>query len=169
DETLADVDGGILTASEAIERLLSVQISLRNNRRLPCAPPACPPSSGSRTSTSPSSPRSAASRSRACTSSASSSARRTSSCWAARRRQDAAGDQPRGRRRPIRSSGLLRYPGQPCRIAREAKAAGQLARRLWVLEPSCPAHRRRDRLPAGQPTAPSPSTSSSTPATSTLR
>lgn len=37
DEILADVDGGGLTASEAIERLLSAQISLRNNRRLQTA------------------------------------------------------------------------------------------------------------------------------------
>ena len=37
DEILADVDGGALTASEAIERLLSAQISLRNNRRLQTA------------------------------------------------------------------------------------------------------------------------------------
>jgi hypothetical protein len=34
DETLADVDGGALTASEGIERLLSAQVSLSNNRRL---------------------------------------------------------------------------------------------------------------------------------------
>jgi DNA replication protein DnaC len=37
DEILADVDGGALTASEAIERLLDAQISLRNNRRLQTA------------------------------------------------------------------------------------------------------------------------------------
>jgi DNA replication protein DnaC len=37
DEILSDVDGGALTASEAIERLLSAQISLRNNRRLQTA------------------------------------------------------------------------------------------------------------------------------------
>jgi len=37
DEILADIDGGALTASEAIERLLSAQISLRNNRRLQTA------------------------------------------------------------------------------------------------------------------------------------
>lgn len=37
DEILADVDGGALTASEAMERLLSAQISLRNNRRLQTA------------------------------------------------------------------------------------------------------------------------------------
>ena len=37
DEILADVDRGGLTASETIERLLDAQISLRNNRRLQAA------------------------------------------------------------------------------------------------------------------------------------
>jgi len=37
DDILANVDGGILTASEAVERLLNAQISLRNNRRLQTA------------------------------------------------------------------------------------------------------------------------------------
>ena len=37
DEILADVDRGGPTASEAIERLLQAQISLRNNRRLQTA------------------------------------------------------------------------------------------------------------------------------------
>ena len=34
---LQDVDGGVLTAPEAIEQLLSAQIQLRNNRRLQAA------------------------------------------------------------------------------------------------------------------------------------
>lgn len=37
DHILSDVDGGQLTASEAIQRLLDAQISLRNNRRLQAA------------------------------------------------------------------------------------------------------------------------------------
>ncbi len=37
DEILADVDRGGLTASETVERLLNAQISLRNNRRLQAA------------------------------------------------------------------------------------------------------------------------------------
>lgn len=37
DEVLADVDRGSLTASEAIERVLAAQINLRNNRRLQTA------------------------------------------------------------------------------------------------------------------------------------
>ena len=37
DEVLASVDGGGVTASEAIEQLLGVQITLRNNRRLQAA------------------------------------------------------------------------------------------------------------------------------------
>ena len=37
DHILSDVDGGQLTASEAIQRLLDAQISLRNNRRLEAA------------------------------------------------------------------------------------------------------------------------------------
>ena len=37
DEILADVDRGGLTASETVERLLDAQISLRNNRRLQAA------------------------------------------------------------------------------------------------------------------------------------
>ena len=37
DAVLQGVDGGALTASEAIERLLSAQIELRNNRRLEAA------------------------------------------------------------------------------------------------------------------------------------
>jgi DNA replication protein DnaC len=37
DDILASVDGGTLTASEAVERLLYAQISLRNNRRLQTA------------------------------------------------------------------------------------------------------------------------------------
>jgi len=37
DEILAEADGGAITASEAIERLLGAQISLRNNRRLQAA------------------------------------------------------------------------------------------------------------------------------------
>jgi len=77
DEILADVDRGSLHASEAIERLLSGQITLRNNHRLRTAMR----SSGCRRSrpcsSSTSSPRSAVSRSRASTSSPSSSARRT--------------------------------------------------------------------------------------------
>jgi DNA replication protein DnaC len=37
DHILSDIDGGQLTASEAIQRLLGAQISLRNNRRLQAA------------------------------------------------------------------------------------------------------------------------------------
>ena len=37
DEVLRDADGGTLTPAEAIERLLSAQITLRNNRRLQTA------------------------------------------------------------------------------------------------------------------------------------
>jgi DNA replication protein DnaC len=37
DDVLSDVDGGKLTATEAIERLLGAQITLRNNRRLQTA------------------------------------------------------------------------------------------------------------------------------------
>jgi len=37
DHILSDVDGGQVTASEAIQRLLGAQISLRNNRRLQAA------------------------------------------------------------------------------------------------------------------------------------
>ena len=37
DDVLSSVDGGALTASEAIEELLGAQISLRNNRRLQAA------------------------------------------------------------------------------------------------------------------------------------
>jgi DNA replication protein DnaC len=37
DELLSQVDGGTLTAAEAIERLLGAQITLRNNRRLQTA------------------------------------------------------------------------------------------------------------------------------------
>ena len=37
DEVLTDVDGGGTTASEAVERLLAAQISLRNSRRLQTA------------------------------------------------------------------------------------------------------------------------------------
>jgi len=37
DSILAEADGGTITASEAIEKLLSSQISLRNNRRLEAA------------------------------------------------------------------------------------------------------------------------------------
>ena len=37
DDILADVDRGSLTASEAVERLLDAQITLRNNRRLQTA------------------------------------------------------------------------------------------------------------------------------------
>jgi hypothetical protein len=45
DAILRDVDGGALTASDAIEQLLTAQIQLRNNRRLQAAmaPVACPP------------------------------------------------------------------------------------------------------------------------------
>ena len=37
DEILTRVDGGAVTASEAIEQLLGAQIMLRNNRRLQVA------------------------------------------------------------------------------------------------------------------------------------
>ena len=37
DEVLTRVDGGGVTASEAIEQLMGAQISLRNNRRLEAA------------------------------------------------------------------------------------------------------------------------------------
>lgn len=37
DEILSDVDGGNVTATEAIERLLRAQVTLRNNRRLTAA------------------------------------------------------------------------------------------------------------------------------------
>ena len=37
DEILAEADGGAITATEAIEKLLGAQISLRNNRRLQAA------------------------------------------------------------------------------------------------------------------------------------
>ena len=37
DEVLTGVDGGGVTASEAIEQLLGAQITLRNNRRLQAA------------------------------------------------------------------------------------------------------------------------------------
>ena len=37
DEVLSTVDGGGVTASEAIEQLLGAQITLRNNRRLQAA------------------------------------------------------------------------------------------------------------------------------------
>jgi hypothetical protein len=79
DEILADVDRGSLHASQAIERLLTAQITLRNNHRLRTA---------MRSSRLPTVKtlqefdfafqlRSAASRSRACMSLPSSSVRRT--------------------------------------------------------------------------------------------
>ena len=61
DDVLTRVDGGGVTASEAIEQLLGAQIMLRNNRRLQAAH-ALEPAPGhhrpSTTSTSASSPRS---------------------------------------------------------------------------------------------------------------
>ena len=73
DDVLTRVDGGGVTASEAIEQLLGAQITLRNNRRLQAAMRSSrlPPSRPSTTSTSASSPRSSASRSTRSTSSAS--------------------------------------------------------------------------------------------------
>ena len=81
DAILHGVDGGTLTAPEAIEQLLAAQIQLRNNRRLQAAMRSSrlPGRQAARaTSTSPSSRRCVASRSRVCTSSASSSAARMS-------------------------------------------------------------------------------------------
>ncbi len=44
DPILQGVDGGAVTAAEAIESLLDAQIQLRNNRRLQAAAhPGCPP------------------------------------------------------------------------------------------------------------------------------
>ena len=79
DDVLTGVDGGGVTASEAIEQLLGAQITLRNNRRLQAAMRSSrlPASRPSTTSTSASSPRSSASRSTVSTSSASWSVRRT--------------------------------------------------------------------------------------------
>ena len=79
DDVLTGVDGGGVTASEAIEQLLGAQITLRNNRRLQAATARAGyrASRPSTTSTSASSPRSSASRSTVSTSSASWSVRRT--------------------------------------------------------------------------------------------
>ena len=79
DDVLTALDGGGVTASEAIEQLLGAQITLRNNRRLQAAMRSSrlPASRPSTTSTSASSPRSSASRSTVSTSSASWSVRRT--------------------------------------------------------------------------------------------
>lgn len=76
DAILQGVDGGALTAPEAIEQLPSAQVQLRNKRRLQAAMRSSrlPPSRSSATSTSPFSRRSGASRSKVFTSSASSSA-----------------------------------------------------------------------------------------------
>lgn len=79
DAILRDVDGGALTAADAIEQLLTAQIQLRNNRRLQAAMRSSrlPAVKQLGDSTSPFSRRSVVTRSRACTSSASSSAART--------------------------------------------------------------------------------------------
>jgi hypothetical protein len=79
DEILTQVDGGSLGASEAMERLLSAQITLRNNHRLRTAMrssrlPSIKALEQFDFSFQPSIP---SSRSRACTNSPSSGARRT--------------------------------------------------------------------------------------------
>ena len=78
DAILRDVDGGTLTAPDAIEQLLMAQIQLRNNRRLQAAMRSSrlPAVKRSATSTSRFSPHSVVSKSRVCTSSASWSAAR---------------------------------------------------------------------------------------------
>jgi hypothetical protein len=75
DAILHGVDGGTLTAPEAIEQLLTAQSQLRNNRRRQAAMRSSrlPVVKHSATSISPFSPRCGGSRSKACMSSASSS------------------------------------------------------------------------------------------------
>jgi hypothetical protein len=137
----ATVDGGTLTAPEALEQLLSAQIQLRTTGgcRRPCAPATCPRSSSSGTSTAPS----AVAPPRANRESARARLRRTPRerdlPRAARRGQNASRDQPRDRGRAERAAGYYGTLADLITSLEEAQAAGWLQARLKALTHPAPA------------------------------
>ena len=161
DAILHGVDGGTLTAPEAIEQLLAAQIQLRNNRRLQAA------MRSSRLPVGQAAPRlrfhlSAVAAARADRESARARLRRAPrECdlpRAARRRQDAPGDQSGDRRGAERPARLLRHARRPDHLARRGAGRRPAAGAPEGAHASGAARRRRDRLSA-RSAAPAPCSS----------